>query len=132
MGKWLWGIIILAIISFFVSLFLHGGTGVSSASMGDSIRDALKSEHSWAKVNMDGDVAKITGEAPNQSAIDNALALAKKTINTPVKGSKDRTCGLCDKHKASFSATSNATIKTAVVAPAKPACLLYTSDAADD
>ena len=120
MGKWLWGILILAIISFFVSLFLHGGTGVSSASMGDSIRDALKSEHSWAKVNMDGDVAKLTGEAPNQSAIDNALALAKKTISSPAKQSNDRTCGLCDKHQASFSVANNATVKAAAIAPVKP------------
>lgn len=122
MGKWLWGIIILAIISFLVGTFLFGGGGVKSSAVGDSVRDALKNDHSWAKVDMDGQVAKLTGEAPNQTALDNALALAKNTVSnvSNVKSGHKEKCGKC-KSSAKFSVASGATVmKAAAVAP-KPA-----------
>jgi len=118
MGKWFWGTVILAIISLLVGHLLHGGSGVNSASMGDSIRSALKNDHSWAKVNIEDGVASLTGEAPNQSAIDSAMTLAKNTISnsTGSKGCSDK----CNKGGA-LSVASNATIKAAAVQPAPAA-----------
>ncbi len=117
MGKWFWGIIILAIISLLVGHLWHGGGGLNSSAVGDSVRDALKTEHSWAKVDMDGQVAKLSGEAPNQTALDNALALAKNTVANAKTGKKG--CGKC-KGGSSFSVANDASIMKAAVAP-KPA-----------
>lgn len=120
MGKWLWGLIILAIISLLAGHFMHGGAGGSSSAVGDSLRDSLKADHSWATVNMDGNVAKLSGEAPSQSALDSALALAKTTVSN-AKGKSKKGCGKC---KADgFSVANNASVKKAVaaVAPKAPA-----------
>ena len=117
MGKWLTGTIVLAIISFLLGSYLHKGASGSSADMGDAIRNALKADHNWAKVDIDGGVAKLTGEAPNQSAIDSAMTLAKTTIGKST-GSDDG-CKKCNKHGA-LKIASTATIKAAAVAPKKP------------
>lgn len=118
MGKWFWGIVILAIISLLVGHFLHGGAGVNSSAMGDSVRDALKNEHSWAKVDIDGNVAKLSGEAPSKSAADSAVLLAKKAISGTAVS--DKGCGKCKSAKG-FSVANNATIKAAAVQPKAPA-----------
>lgn len=122
MGKWLWGIPILAIISYLVGLFLFGGSGVNASSVGDSVRDALNKDHSWAKVEMVGNKATLSGEAPNQSAFDSAAALAKKTISSSSSGDSRHECNKCEaKAGEGFSVANNATVKqAAVVAAPKP------------
>ncbi len=117
MGKWFWGLLILAIISLLAGHLLHGGGGMNSSAVSDSVRDALKNEHSWAKVDMDGQVAKLSGEAPNQTALDNALALAKNTVANVKTGKKG--CGKCE-GGSGFSVANKASVMTAAVAP-KPA-----------
>lgn len=120
MGKWFWGLLILAIISLLAGHLMHGGGGMNSSAVGDSVREALKTEHSWAKVDMDGQVAKLTGEAPNQTALDNALALAKNTVANVKSGKKG--CGKCkDKAGSGFSIANNASVTKAVAAAPKPA-----------
>jgi len=119
MGKWLWGLIILAILSFLVGLFINKGTGVSSAAVGDSVRNALSAEHSWAKVNMDGKIAKLSGEAPNQAMADKAAALVKKTVSSSSSTSDDG-CKKC-KSKASFSVDNKFTVAATAAVAAKPA-----------
>jgi len=107
---------ILAIISFLVGTFLHKGANVSSADMGDSIRKALSAEHSWAKVDVDGNVAKLSGEAPNQGMADKAMALANKAVAGST-GKSDGTCKSKCKAKAKFSVANKTTLAAAVVAP---------------
>jgi len=120
MGKWFWGILILAIISLLVGMFLHSGAKTNPSAVGDSIRSALSNDHGWAKVDMDGHVAKLSGEAPNQTSLDSAMALAKSTASGAVSKTT-KGCGKCkDKSAKGFSVANNATIKAAAVVPPKP------------
>ncbi len=116
MWKWFWGMIILAIISLLVGMFLHKGSGVSAADMGSSIKDALSEKHSWASVDMDGHTAKLSGEAPNQSAMDNAVAIAKSAMADQTSETKSD-CRKC-KSKKEFAFANNATVKPAPVVEA--------------
>jgi len=119
MGKWFWGILILAIISLLVGMFLHSGAKTNPSAVGDSIRSALSNDHGWAKVDMDGHVAKLSGEAPNQTSLDSAMALAKSTASGAVSKTKEG-CEICKGKSKDFSVANNATIKAAAVVPPKP------------
>ncbi len=80
MGKWLWGFIILAIISALITLLTPWGASKHSVEMGDSIRSALSADKfDFAKVEMDGNIAKLTGDAPSQVLADEAANIAAKT-----------------------------------------------------
>jgi len=59
-AKWFWGIVILAILSLLWALYTAPG---NSDAMGEDIRNALRSAGSNAEVDMNGNVATLTGVA---------------------------------------------------------------------
>jgi len=58
-ARWFWGIVILAILSLLWALFTAPDR---SAAMGDDIRAALNNAGYNAKVEMNGNVATLTGD----------------------------------------------------------------------
>lgn len=80
MGKWLKGILILAVLAFLASFIWPFNANKRSAAMGVTIQNALNANgFDFAKVNMSGNVARLTGTAPNESASAAAVALAENT-----------------------------------------------------
>ncbi len=79
-SRWLWGIIILAIISILASLFGPWSAKARSAQMGHSIENALNAAgYNFANVEMSGNVASLSGEAGSDADMTSALNLAAKT-----------------------------------------------------
>lgn len=80
MGKWLWGVIILAIASLLLSLIGPWSATKRSAQMGSSIENALSaSEFENVKVNMSGNVAKLTGDVATNELKAKAEKIAAGT-----------------------------------------------------
>ena len=80
MGNWLKGILILAVLAFIASFIWPFNANKRSAEMGSTIQDALNANgFDFAKVNMSGNVARLSGTAPNADAATAATNLAKNT-----------------------------------------------------
>ena len=86
MGKWIWGLILIAIAALILTLVGPWNAKQRSADMGASIERALQAEGVKANVDMQGNVAKLSGEVRNQSVLDKALSIAK---GTPCETCKD-------------------------------------------
>jgi len=76
-AKWFWGIILLALLSLLYTCV--GPYKQYSVDMGDSIRDALAAENIGVNVEMDGHVAKLTGDVPSDAVAQRAVAIAEGT-----------------------------------------------------
>jgi len=80
MGNWLKGILILALLSIFATFVWPFNANKRSAEMGSTIQDALNANgFDFAKVNMSGNVARLSGTAPNEAAVTAATDLAANT-----------------------------------------------------
>ncbi len=78
MGKWFWGILILAIVSLILSLFGPWSATRHSKMMGASVAEALSAEGlDFATVDMSGNVARLMGTAPNEVAAQRAVKVAE-------------------------------------------------------
>lgn len=125
MAKWIWGLILIAIAALLLTLFGPWNAKQRSADMGASIERALKAEGIQAKVDMHGDVAKLSGEMPSAAVRDKALSIAK--------GTACETCGdgqssLLKGKQANWHEVSDGlTVKPA---PKLPAAKPYTFEAA--
>jgi len=84
-ARWFWGIVILAILSLLWALFTAPDR---SAAMGDDIRSALNDAGYNAKVEMNGNVATLTGDAQNEAYANEAVAIAENTECSACKGKK--------------------------------------------
>lgn len=104
MGKWLMGIIILAVITLFMSLVWPFSAPKRSAEMGQTIQTALNNNgFDFASVDMTGNVARLSGEAPNEAAMTGATNLAANTK-----------CEACESKKTWHKVVSDMTVKKAV------------------
>lgn len=91
--KWILGIVIMAIITLFMSLVWPYQGLQNSKDMGETIQNELNAKGmSWAKVDMKGNVASLSGEAPSEAAKNEALKVAQNT--------KCETCAGKDKDPA--------------------------------
>jgi len=91
MGRWLGGILILAIIALLLSVIGPWSATKNSTQMGKSIQSALNAGgYDFANVNMSGNVAKLTGTAPNEDAAMGAVATAKGAKCEACKDRDDR------------------------------------------
>lgn len=113
MGKWFWGLIVLAIISALLTLVGPWNAKARSVAMGDSIESSLAAgKYNFAKVEMKGNVAELTGKAPSKALADAATQVA---ANTECKTCKEGKGKIWHKVKNNFDVTAKA------AAPAKPA-----------
>ncbi|MCF6275092.1 MAG: OmpA family protein [Robiginitomaculum sp.] len=79
-GKWLWGIIILTIVALLVGWFAPApwGAKANSVNMGKSVQASLQDGgFGWAKSEMSGNIARLTGVAPSAEAKAGAIAAAQ-------------------------------------------------------
>ncbi|WP_371395393.1 OmpA family protein [Fretibacter rubidus] len=111
MGKWLLGIIILALITLFMSIIWPFSATQRSADMGQTIQTALNNNgYDFATVNMSGNVARLSGEAPTDTALSAAVALATNTK-----------CEACESKDTWHEVASDLTVKkVAAVQPVRP------------
>jgi len=80
LGKWILGLIILAIVATIFNLFTPWGSQTHSVNMGKSVQAALDSNgFGWAKTDMSGNVATLSGAAPSEQAKLAAIEIAKNT-----------------------------------------------------
>lgn len=80
MGNWLKGIIVLALIAIFATYIWPFNANKRSAEMGSTIQDSLNANgFDFAKVDMSGNVARLTGTAPSEAAAAGAVDLASNT-----------------------------------------------------
>jgi len=80
MGKWFTGILILLLVSIFATYIWPWNANKRSAEMGQTIQDTLNANgFDFAKVNMSGNVARLSGTAPSADAKNAAEALAANT-----------------------------------------------------
>ena len=80
MGNWLKGILILALLAIFATFVWPFNANKRSAEMGSTIQDALNANgFDFAKVDMNGNVARLSGTAPSEAAMSAATELAKNT-----------------------------------------------------
>ncbi len=85
-AKWFWGIIILSIASLILG-WLFGMPKV--ASMEDDIRNSLsEAGYEFANVEMSGNVATLTGEAPSEAFARDAANVAENTKCSACKGER--------------------------------------------
>lgn len=84
--KWFWGIVILAIASLLLSwLFAMP----KAASMEGDIKSSLASAgYDFANVEMDGSIARLTGDAPSEAFSRDAEGIAENTKCEKCKGEK--------------------------------------------
>ncbi len=79
-SRWLWGFIVLAIISLLASLFGPWSAKARSAQMGTSIQNALNAAgYNFVDVEMNGNVASLSGEAGSDADMSSAFNLAANT-----------------------------------------------------
>lgn len=107
-AKWLWGVIIIALIALFLTLFGPWNAQQRSMDMKLSIEQALKAENINAAVDIQGDHVRLSGEMQNQSILDKALSIAK--------GTPCQTCG-SDKAAIWHKVSSDMTVKPEPVKP---------------
>lgn len=80
MGRWFWGILLLAIASLILSLFGPWNANKRSAEMKTSISNALNANgYDFANIDMSGNVATLSGEAPSDELMNQAVSLASNT-----------------------------------------------------
>lgn len=80
MGNWLKGILILALLSIFATYVWPFNANKRSAEMGATIQDALNANgFDFVNVDMSGNVARLSGTAPDESAMAAATELATNT-----------------------------------------------------
>ena len=84
-ARWFWGIIILAILALLWALFTAPDR---SAAMGDDIRNALRSAGSNAEVDMNGNVATLTGVAKSDDEMARATSIAENAECSACEGKK--------------------------------------------
>ena len=84
-ARWFWGIIILAILALLWALFTAPDR---SAAMGDDIRNALRSAGSNAEVDMNGNVATLTGVAKSDDEMARATIIAENAECSACEGKK--------------------------------------------
>jgi len=84
-ARWFWGIVILAILSLLWALFTAPDR---SAAMGEDIRNALRSAGSNAEVDMNGDVATLTGVAKSDDDVARATSIAENAECSACEGKK--------------------------------------------
>lgn len=115
MGKWLTGIILLALLSIFASAIWPLQGLKRTAEMGETIKASLNA-NGFENINvaMRGNVAKLTGSVTSEQAAADAVAHAK---GVP--------CKSCPGKKTWHTVTSDID----VVAPAIPTASPYTFDA---
>ena len=122
-AKWIWGLILIALAALILTLFGPWNAKQRSADMGASIERALGAEGINANVDMQGNVAKLSGEMPSQSVLDKALSIAK---GTPCETCKDGKSEIW--HKVS----SDMTVKPAPKLPAASPYVFEASKASND
>ncbi len=89
MGKWLTGVLILALLSIFATLVWPFNANQRSAQMGTTIQNALNAGGmDFATVNMRGNVARLSGNAPNEAAMTAATELASTVKCEKCEGKK--------------------------------------------
>ncbi|WP_409434024.1 OmpA family protein [Litorimonas sp. RW-G-Af-16] len=85
-AKWVWGTIILAIASLILSWIFYVP---KIASMENDIRGALAGAgYDFANVEMDGNIARLTGEAPSEAFARDAASIAENTECKACKGKR--------------------------------------------
>ncbi len=78
--KWFWGIIILAIISLLLAIIGPWSAPARSEQMQASIEKALSSDKfDFVDVEMQGNVATLSGEAPSKALMTEAVSIAQHT-----------------------------------------------------
>ena len=119
-GKWIWGIILIALAALLLTLIGPWNAKQRSLDMKASIEKALAAEGINANVDMQGHVAKLTGEVGSQSVIDKASSVAKTT-----------TCETCRDGKAKLwhKVHNKMTVKAAPPKPKLPTQSPYTFEA---
>jgi len=85
MAKWIWGLILIALVALGLTLVGPWNAKQRSVDMKASIEQALAAEGINANVDMIGNAANLSGEMPSQSVLDKALSIAK--------GTTCKTCG---------------------------------------
>jgi len=115
-AKWLWGIILIALAALLLTLVGPWNAKQRSADMKSSIEQALTAENIKANVDMQGNIANLSGEMESQSVLDKALSIAK---GTPCKTCNDGKAEIW--HKVSHDMTVKPAPKVAAqAAPTKP------------
>ena len=84
-ARWFWGIVILAILSLLWALFTAPDR---SDAMGQDIQNALSSAGSNAKVEMNGNVATLTGVAKTDDEMARATSIAENAECSACEGKK--------------------------------------------
>ena len=116
-----WGFILIAFIIALILTFIGPWNAKQrSADMGASIKQALTAEGINANVDMQGHVAKLSGEMPSKSIVEKALSIAKGTACETCRG---------DKSKIWHSVSNDMTVKAAPPKPKVPTASPYTFDA---
>ena len=122
-AKWFKGIVILAIIALVYTLFT---APKRSDAMGEDIRNALSSAGLNAEVDMNGNVATLTGVAQSDGALAKATTVAE---NTECSTCKDGKKFFFAKQKRWHRVTNDMTVAKA---PALPVQSPYTFNAQKD
>ena len=108
MARWLLGLLIIAVVG---SLWGFLTAGPRIEAMEGDIRSALNDAgHSWASVEMSGNVATLSGEAPTPGAAADAALVAENTR-----------CSACSKKHKWHTVRSNITTRAAEAVPAQRA-----------
>jgi len=115
-AKWFWGILILAILSLLWALFTAPDR---SEAMGQDIQNALQNAgYKTTQVDMNGNVATLTGEAASEKTKGEIGSLAANTK-----------CSACESKKTWHEVVNDMTVRKAPVLPTQSP---YTFDATKD
>ena len=116
MARWLIGLIILLLVGLVYGLLT---AGPRIEAMEGDIRDALRADgHSWANVEMSGNVATVTGTAPSAEARAAAIATAEGT-----------TCSACNNKHQWHEVRDGITVQEVAATPPTPVQSPYTFSA---
>ncbi len=116
MGRWLIGLIALLLIGLVYGLLT---AGPRIEAMEGDIRNALAADgHDWASVEMSGNVATVSGTAPDAAAKAAALRTAEET-----------TCSACKNKHTWHEVRDGVTARQAAATPAIPTQSPYTFSA---
>jgi len=100
MGKWLLGIIILALITLFMAIVWPFSASQRSADMGQTIQSALNANGYNVDVKMTGNVARLAGEVGSDAE--------KAAIENLARSTK---CEACESKKTWHEVASDLTVK---------------------
>ncbi|RZV41822.1 MAG: hypothetical protein EX271_07205, partial [Acidimicrobiales bacterium] len=80
-GKWLTGIVILAIAALLFQLLTPWGARAHSVKMGESVKEALNTAgFSSIDVDMSGNVARLSGTTPSEDVKNTVVTTAENTF----------------------------------------------------